>query len=520
MSAAAAVFPDFAARFRARAGRLLETPAARQRALIAGLVAFGLVWGAGVALGGIGTALLALSMVAAIACLIDFRAGVMILIIIMPISSSSVFPHAMFGMTGMNPLNLLLVMTLVTYLMNTAGDKSAGRFIPRPLWWLYIVPFVAAGLIGMWHVGEIPTIFKASEMVYFDNAIGYLRDMMFKPLGLVVYALLIAAAVGRSKQPERFVTPMFLSIFVMAALAVVFVATSGASLSELAGTYSRAFFSSLGMHANDLGRLYAVAYALLLFVWDRTDRIVLKTVLVFAMVTVALALMLTFSRGAFLGFVIVNAIYLVSRRTIKTFILAALLVPLALIFAPGAIWSRLELGIGEGLGEITAGRFDEIWTPLMPEVLTTPPWGNGLGAIMWSKPMRFEEMMFVGHPHNAYLLAWLDTGLIGTLLLLAFWTYAWVSFRKLAKDVRIASELQGFFEGAAAGLVSFLIAGFAGSSLMPVPEQSFLWLALGVMWGVKHHLVRAAAAKPDPAKKPQPRTATQPWEPGVGWGGR
>src|SRR5437868_5530975 len=178
-----------------------------------------------------------------------------------------------------------------------------------------MVPFIVAGLVGMGNIDKIPTIFKASEMIFFDNEFGYLRDFLLKPLGLVVYALLVAAAVGRSKQPEKFVTPMFLSIFVMAALSVTFVVTSGASLSQLASSYSRAFFSSLGMHANDLGRLYAVAYALLLFVWDRSERIVLKTVLVFAMAMVALALMLTFSRGAFLGFVIVNAIYLISRRT-------------------------------------------------------------------------------------------------------------------------------------------------------------------------------------------------------------
>ena len=36
---------------------------------------------------------------------------------------------------------------------------------------------------------------------------------------------------------------------------------SGATLAELSGTYARSFLSALGMHANDLGRLYATAYA-------------------------------------------------------------------------------------------------------------------------------------------------------------------------------------------------------------------------------------------------------------------
>ncbi len=371
MSATAAtLLPGVAEHVRALCERIFRTPQSRQAALLAAVTAFGLLWGALVAVGGIGAALACVSMVACVCCLLDFRTGVTLLIIMMPISSSVLFPHAMFGMTGLNPLNLLLVTTLAIYLMNSIGTGRLRGFIPRSLWWLYIVPFVVGGIIGMQHIGEIPRIFKASDMIFFDTPFGYFRDMILKPLGIVVYAVLVGAAVGRSKQPERFVTPMFLSVFVMAALAIGFVVSSGVHLSDLAGTYARHFFSALGLHANDLGRLYAVAYALLLFTWDRSHRITLKMLLAAAMVMVTIALLLTFSRGAFLGFVIVNVIYLCSRRTLKTMILAAIGLPLALALAPGAIWSRLQMGFGEGMDEITAGRLDEIWT--LSAIPTTP----------------------------------------------------------------------------------------------------------------------------------------------------
>src|SRR6185503_19945863 len=204
------------------------------------------------------------------------------------------------------------------------------------------------GIVGMQHIDEIPRLFKASEMIYFDGPMGYWRDMILKPLGFVIYAMLIAAAVGRSQRPERFVTPMLLSVYVMALLAIGFVIESGAHLSDLAGVYARQFFSALGMHANDLGRLYAVAYALLLFTWDRTSRVSLKMLLFTAMVMVTIALVLTFSRGAFMGFVIVNLIYLASRRTMKTLVRAAIAVPLGFMLAPGAFCSRLGLGFGGG----------------------------------------------------------------------------------------------------------------------------------------------------------------------------
>ena len=500
------LLPDIAAFFRGLAERIFRTPKSREIALIVGLTFFGLAWGALVAIGGFGAALACVSMVACACCLLDFRTGVTLLIIMMPISSSVLFPHAMFGLTGLNPLNLLLIMTLGIFLMNSLGTGTLRGFMPRYLWWLYVVPILVGGVFGMQHIAEIPRIFQSAEMIYFDgdNPVGYWRDEIFKPLGMVIYAMLIGAAVARSKRPERFVTPMFLSVFAMAALAIGFVIESGEHLSDLAGTYARQFFSALGMHANDLGRLYAVAYALLLFTWDRTRRITLKLLLAVGMAAVTVALLLTFSRGAFLGFVIVNVTYLLSRRSIKTMILAGLGLPIAILLAPGAFYSRLEMGFGQGMDEITAGRLDEIWVPLMPEILTSPPWGNGVGSVMWARAMRFGEMFVVGHPHNAYFQSWLDLGAIGTACLLGFWIYSWHQFRKLARDDRIAAELQGFFEGAAAGIVSFLIAGIAGSSLMPVPEQCFLWLALGVMWGVQRHLGRGGVGVMKTAVVPKP----------------
>jgi O-antigen ligase len=502
---AAALFPSFGD----TAQRFWNSPRARQAAVILGLVLFGCAWGLAVAYAAVGATLLAVSFIACLLCLRDFRVGVMLLIVIMPVSSSTLFPHAMFGITGFNPLNLLILATLAVFLMRAAGNEALHGFIPRPLFWLYLVPIVAAGIIGSQHVSEIPRIFKASEMIYFDAPAGYLRDMLLKPLGLVVYAALVGAAVAWSARPERFVIPMMVSVFVMAAIAVGFVLSSGVGLSQLAGTYSRSFLSTLGLHANDLGRLYATAFALLLFVWDRSGRFALKALLIVAMVTVAAALFLTFSRGAFFGFAIVCVLYLALRRSLKTVMLAALILPPAIMFAPGALWYRLQAGVGAGLNEITAGRLDEIWLPVLPEVLSSPPWGHGLGSILWSRAMRFEEMFFVAHPHNAFLQIYMDLGAIGTVLVLSFWIYALAGFWRLTRDVRLRPEMQGFFEGAAVGLVAFIVTGIAGSSFMPVPEQSYLWLALGMMWGVRKHLARLAESDLR-ARDSRPSTAGAP----------
>jgi hypothetical protein len=44
--------------------------------------------------------------------------------------------------------------------------------------------------------------------------------------------------------------------------------------------------------------------------------------------------------------------------------------------------------------------------------------------------------------------------------------------------------------------VSFVAAGFAGSSLQPTAAQAFLWLALGVMFGISLQLKYGTKYRP------------------------
>lgn len=471
----------------------------RQAVLIGALVVFGAFWGTVVAMAGLAAVLLFIAILACVFILRDFRVGVGLLIVIMPIAQSYAFPHAMFGITGLNPLNLLLATTLGVYLMRAMGSSSVRHLVPWQLFVLYLLPLVMGAAIGSLHVPEIPAAYKAMDMIFFDNAVGYVRDLLLKPMAFVIYAVLVGAAVWRSKQPERFVTPLVISVWVMAALIIGFVIASGVPISYLAGSYSRAFYTPLGMHANDLGRLYVIGYAILLFIWDRTslkENLTLKVLLFVSMGLAAAAMVLTFSRGAFVGFFIVNAIYVLSRASWKTFMVVAAALPPFLYFLPGAVWSRLQAGKGEGADAVTAGRIEGIWEPLMPEIFDHPFFGNGLGSIMYSKAVRSEQIDLVAHPHNAFLELYLNMGIVGLVLVLAFWGWTWWRLRKLAKDDRVHPRLQGTFEGAAAGLVSFIVAGFAGSSFEPSAEQAFLWLAIGMMFGVSMQLRFGSRYKP------------------------
>ena len=77
--------------------RVSTSPGVRRAAILGALLVFGLAWGAAVAFAGVAAALICVSLVACVFCLRDFRSGVVLLILIMPISASFIFPHSMFG---------------------------------------------------------------------------------------------------------------------------------------------------------------------------------------------------------------------------------------------------------------------------------------------------------------------------------------------------------------------------------------------------------------------------------------
>src|SRR5262249_7161048 len=271
----------------------------------------------------------------------------------------------------------------------------------------------------------------------------------------------------------------------------------------------REFLSPLGMHANELGRLYAAAYALLLFTWIEAKNAAFRLALLASMALVVVALVLTFSRGAFLAFVLINLLFLVWHRNTKTLIAFGALAACVLFVLPEAVYDRITTGFGSGADSgsnaISAGRIDHIWLPLLPEIPKSPVWGHGLGSILWSEPMRQgpgTAILAVGHPHNAYLQALLDMGVVGLVLLCAYFAHVWKGLRALSVDPAVSPTLRGFYLGAAAGLASLLVSYATDSSLTPGPEQAFLWLAIGMMYRQRAKTAAGPAAGASVAPPP------------------
>jgi O-antigen ligase len=426
-----------------------------------------------------------LSLVGCVAILIDYRAGALLLVLLLPISSTAVFPKSMMGITGLNPTNLLLIGTLAAYMLRGRLEHP-GRFMPRQVLWLFVAPIALAGALGTVHFDDIHPFFFDREIVAYASWRGYYGVTVVKPMLMVLAALLVAAAVTKAKKPESFVVALAAGGVAVALLVIGFVAISDVRLSVLASPRARSFFSdNIGAHANDFGRIFVTAYALMLFTWWEAKEPRAKLALIAVLGILTLAIMLTFSRNAFLGFFVVNGLFLLWKFNMKKVGWALLGFAASVLLAPGAVYRRMTRGFDSGsVDEVSAGRVDGLWLPLLPETLKSPAWGQGLDSIMWADPLAIGTAQMAGHPHNAYLQAMLDMGLIGLALLLAFYWHVWKGFRALGSNPYLSPEMRGFFQGACAALVAFAAAGMTGGSLRPQPDNVLLWIAIGMMYGL------------------------------------
>jgi O-antigen ligase len=454
-------------------------------ALFVGIAMLALAVGCGytIALGELAGLYVGLSLVCTVAVLSDFRIGAVLLLVLLPASASALFPHTLMQITGLNPLNLLLLATIGSYLIHGRLQQAA-PVVPNKLLWLYMLPIALAGVVGIPHIDAIPSSFYELDPLMFHTASQYFLGKVVKPLVIVGVALFIGAAAARSRKPERFIVPIVLSVWLITLIQIGFVVSQAPSIETLASADERLFYRPLGMHANDLGRLHLCAFALLLFVWAEAKRPAFRLLLLVTLALLVTALLLTFSRAAIGGALLVGMLFLMWRLNARTVSFWVITLALIGLLGAEALYTRMTLGFGQGADAVSAGRIEGLWLPLLPEVLKSPFWGNGLGSTMWSFPMLSGVLGPTVHPHNAYLEGLLDMGIIGLGLLIAYYVDVWRRLRALGSDASLHPEMRGLFQGGAAALAAFLAAGMVGSTLRPSPEGAYLWIAIGLMYGL------------------------------------
>ena len=154
---------------------------------------------------------------------------------------------------------------------------------------------------------------------------------------------------------------------------------------------------------------------------------------------------------------------------------------------------RIQLaGVGERLrGDVRP--VDLIWPYVIEQIYKKPWLGWGRQAMLRTGTVSFLYVVLneeFGHPHNAYLETLLDNGIIGTAMVLAL--YLTLLFHALRLFLEKRSTMSMAAGGIAAALIlALMVAGMASQSFYPIEGTVEMWAAIGLMLAVSVERKRA-----------------------------
>jgi O-antigen ligase len=410
------------------------------------------------------------------------------LIVISPYANSQAIPQ----LGPLSIINLLLAGLVMLYLLRLALLRMSGRPSPMPvereLLLFYVLPVTLAAMVGTLHVGEIPQHFLVANKIEHFGVRDYWISQYTKTMLLVFIACIIGAAVVEFGKGMRFAISVCIGavLFVLAMAALI--GATGASFSQLRD--DRNFLTLLGRQNNEAGVLLATAFGPMLFMQAYVRHRGWQWVLRLGAGLVAAGVAVTFSRGAFLGLMVILLAYVLHFRRIKTAVSVLVAVVIGASLAPAAIWERLSLGLEETRSagivtsqtdELTQGRV-YTWKALAPEIVRSPLWGRGELSTEWSNHVK-TSLYSASHPHNMYLEILMDMGLLGAFAMFLWYRYVWRMFRSLGRDERVPAPMRGYFLGASTALLAMLVYGFSNGHYYPAPEQIFYWVSIGLAFG-------------------------------------
>lgn len=429
------------------------------------------------------------SLVFSALALFNYRIGVVLLVLLMPIANTSLFPHELLGVTGLNPFNLLLLLTLVSYFLPRFVRRDTYTLFPAYFYGLYLLPVLVAGLVGATHVGQIPYALDIGKSLQFHGAFGYFRDMVMRPLFTLIVAYLVAAAVRDSKSPERFLGLGLFTVVILVIMEIGILQWRGFGIFALSHAEYRSLLGPLGMHANQVGPFLGIAFGIALFTRAAMTRFVPKMLATAVILVCLVGGVLSFSRGGFVIFGVAGLIYLVTQRSFKNIAISVILLAIAAPLAPHQLYDRITLGWDEKTistdktDELSAGR-GYIWEKIIPEIPRNLVTGGGVNSILWSSAVQNQELNLMTHPHNAYLHTLMDYGLLGGALLVLFFRKLYKQWRSISKDDRLSPIMRGFFKGVCASFVGYLFFALTSSGVLPESDQFFLWISMGILYGM------------------------------------
>lgn len=199
-----------------------------------------------------------------------------------------------------------------------------------------------------------------------------------------------------------------------------------------------------------------------------------RIIVSFLMFAGSYAVLFSYSRGAWLGFLF-GALYLAIFRMRWLLVVGLLLAPFVGILLPTSVIQRATMTYDDGQLDYSSGDRIEIWKHALKTTATDPILGVGFDCYRYYRSG--EELL---DTHNMYVKALVETGVIGLSCLIILFVSAFRLGHRLASTAK-----DPFFKALGAGfaayMVSVIVTNIFGDRWTYLDLSAYTWILLGLV---------------------------------------
>jgi O-antigen ligase len=445
----------------------------------------------------------------------DWYKSLCALIVLMAFLEHPDMPKSMFGIQGLNPWNLLLLVIIWAWLAQRGREGLVGY--PPGAFVLLLLAFVVVVTTAF-----VRLMIDRQALLTDVGTAGLVSEYLVNTLKWIIPGLLLFDG---CRSRSRFLWAVFsiLSLYVLLSLQVIRWMPFDALVSQdlLARRSQKILRGEIGYYRVDLSVMLAGASWALFAAQSLVVSLHRRTLMLISVLLVVFAQALTAGRGGYFAWAVVGLSLTLLRW--PRYLLLAPVLAIALSLVPGVSGRLLEGFLDTktsaseefDLDTLTAGR-SNIWPPVIDKIAREPIAGYGRAAMErtgLSTAIESEEL--VRNPHSAYLEMLLDNGLVGLAVTLALFAYILAHSLTLTRDAR--SPVFVAIGAATCALVIAQLAGsITGQSFYPREGTLGMWCAIGLMLRVSVERARLArTTRPRllewwrPARSSRPRPGAQ-----------
>jgi hypothetical protein len=400
-----------------------------------------------------------------------------VFLICIPFSGTSLFPGHLLDLPGTKPFDLMALFVVFVGLINVRNAVKMPKYA-----FVFLVLFL---LVFSFNIVRSLSHLDAINAIRDDklSVLRYYVSDYIKPLIYMLPFIMIIKYSRTSNDLEYVINALNLSVTSLSIL-LLYLYVFKVSDKQDVDLASDVYTSFTSIHRNDLANFYILGFPIVL------SRVFIKKNIssIISLCATVFAVGFLYSRTAYFSIILSSILYLGISKRLKAFpILLVIAFSLSLMLSSSII-ERATVGIrSKDVDEISAGRTDQIWLPLIHEYIHDPFrlfFGNGRYSILSTKStnvaLKGEIIEIIDHPHNMYLELILDSGLIGfTIVIGAFINM----FLRVSKVIRFneGNKLNEYYYGILVSLICFFLSGMTGRSLFPMLPNSFFWVVLGIL---------------------------------------